>query len=113
MGAMAGSINNESGASAKRVSAAGWTVTDVKVNSEIHKNNTMHVIGANWGGSISADAENLTWGSREMDYSYNRGTIGAAAENEFDNDYKVKSEFASEGDFAVREVSDGGYYDEG
>jgi hypothetical protein len=73
----------------------------------------MHVLGANWGGSISADAENLSWGSRTMDYDYDRTSGQGAASQEFDNDYKSKSEFASEGGFLVEGGESGGYHHNG
>jgi hypothetical protein len=111
--AMAGSLTNNYGASAERVTGAGFSDTNVTVRSDIHKNNTMHVLGANWGGSISADAENLSWGSRTMNYDYDRVSGQGAASQEFDNNYKSKSEFASEGDFGVEHESDSAYHNYG
>ena len=105
--AMAGGINNNIGASAKRVTATGFSRQDVTVESEITRNNTMFVAGANWGGSISADAENLSWGDRDMTYSYGRASGQASTFQDADN-YSSAAEFHSEGDYGF----DGGYGEE-
>ncbi len=105
--AMAGSINNNIGASAKRVTAAGFARQDVTVDSEITKNNTMFVAGANWGGSISADAENLSWGDRDMTYSYGRASGQASGFQDAEN-YSSAAEFESEGGYGF----EGGYEEE-
>ena len=70
--AVAGGITNSVGSDALRVSGASTSFTAVRVNSDIYKSNTVGIAGRNWGHSIDASAENLSYGSRDMDYNYDR-----------------------------------------
>ena len=106
--AMAGAVNNNIGASAKRVTGSYATKQVVNVDSTIHKNNTMYVAGANWGGSISADAENLSWGDRDMTYNYGRASAQAGFYQDADN-WSNQAEFESEGQYGF----EGGYEEDG
>jgi hypothetical protein len=106
--AMAGSVNNQIGAAAKRATTSGVSRSDVTVNSTIHKNNTMYVAGANWGGSISADAENLSWGDRDMTYNYGRGSAQTSFYQNADT-WSNEAEFGSEGSYGF----EGGYEQDG
>jgi hypothetical protein len=106
--AMAGAVNNNIGASAKRVTGSYGTKQVVNVDSTIHKNNTMYVAGANWGGSISADAENLSWGDRDMTYNYGRASAQAGFYQDADN-WSNQAEFESEGQYGF----EGGYEEDG
>ncbi len=78
--AVAGNITNSVGSDALRVTGASTSLTRVHVNSNIYKSNTVGVAGANWGHSVDASAENLSYGSRHMDYEYDRNS-GQAAGN--------------------------------
>lgn len=78
--AVAGNITNSVGSDALRVTGASTSLTRVSVNSNIYKNNTVGIAGANWGHSVDASAENLSYGSRRMNYEYDRNS-GQAAGN--------------------------------
>jgi hypothetical protein len=78
--AVAGNITNSVGSDALRVTGASTSLTSVSVDSHIVKANTVHVHGGNWGHSVDASAENLSYGSRTMNYEYDRNS-GQAAGN--------------------------------
>jgi hypothetical protein len=78
--AVAGGITQSVGSDALRITGASTSFTAVRVSSDIHKNNTVGIAGRNWGHSIDASAENLSYGSRDMDYNYDRQS-GQAAGN--------------------------------
>ena len=78
--ALAGGITQSVGSDALRITGASTSFTAVRVSSDIHKNNTVGISGRNWGHSIDASAENLSYGSRDMNYNYDRQS-GQAAGN--------------------------------
>ncbi len=101
--AVAGNITQSVGADALRVTGASTSLTRVNVSSDIYKNNTVGIAGRNWGHSIDASAENLSYGSRDMDYEYDRRS-GQAAGN-------VAGDIDASADAQVTE-SFNGHYDE-
>ena len=78
--AIAGGMTNSVGSDAMRVTGASTSLTHVSVSSDIYKSNTVGIAGANWGHSVDASAENLSYGSRHMNYEYDRNS-GQAAGN--------------------------------
>ncbi len=78
--AMAGNIGNQTGSSAMRATGTSSSYTDVYVDSNIYRDNNLHVHGANHGVSVDFSAENATVGHRRGRYSYDQ-TTGNTATN--------------------------------
>ena len=78
--AMAGNIGSQTGSSAIRVTGTSSSLTQVSVDSSIHRTADMHVGGINHGHSFDFSAENATVGYRGGGYGYDQ-TTGSAATN--------------------------------
>ena len=97
--AMAGNIGVNSGSSAMRATGASQSYTNVSVDSDIHRDNTMYVGGYNHGINVDVSAENATVGYRHGDYSYDQttGNAAAAADAEVGGGYGRVGRHAAEG----------------
>ena len=83
--AMAGSIGNSSGTDALRTTAASYTHQTVTVDSNIYRENDMHVWGKTSGNTSSYSAEDYVDGGGALTYSEHDLTAQSAAELDIDD----------------------------
>ncbi len=76
--AIAGGMTTSVGSDAMRVTGSSTSLTRVAVDTDLTKHGTVGITGANWGHSVDASAENLSYGSRNMHYNNGRGSNQAA-----------------------------------
>jgi hypothetical protein len=103
--AVAGNITNTVGSDALRVTGASTSLTFVDVSSDIHRNNTVGIAGANWGHSMDASAENLSYGDRDMDYEYGRRSGQGAGNIAGDIDAEGQGTLTETGNYDYNEHS--------
>jgi hypothetical protein len=83
--AMAGSIGNMSGTDALRNTAASYTTQEVTVDSNIYRENDMHVWGKTSGNTHSYSAEDYVDGGGALTYSEHDLTAQSAAYVDIDD----------------------------
>ena len=76
--AIAGGMTTSVGSDAMRVTGSSTSLSRVSVDTNLTKHATVGIAGANWGHSVDASAENLSYGSRNMHYNNGRSSNQAA-----------------------------------
>ena len=116
--AMAGSIGDEYGSEALRVSGVSASVVTVTVESDIDIDNSMTVGGSNNGSDLSISAEAYYNGTR--DYGFENYDVTAQTDTDIDVDlradahYDVDGKLVHENDYKnTRKVFEGQEYEPG
>ena len=78
--AFAGSLNNTNGVNAMRSTAAGFSQSDITVNSHIEIDNEVNISSESYSSALDITAENARSGHRELGHAhYNEASGGGSA----------------------------------